>query len=175
MIATTFIMSKVFIHVDLDAFYAQVEEKRLGILHSGQPLAVRQWNGLVAVNYPARARGVARFDTVQEARRKCPEINLVHVATYAEGETEWKYRPNPIRSTHKVSLDPYRQQSAAIMATFPRFCALWERGSVDEAYLDVTAEVEQQLRELVDTCPASEAALDWGGLGNLMSSSGLSE
>ena len=42
---------RVVIHLDLDCFYAQVEAKRLGIDPS-VPLAVQQWSGLIAVNYP---------------------------------------------------------------------------------------------------------------------------
>lgn len=39
--------SRVIIHVDMDAFYAQVEQKRLG-LDASVPLAVQQWNGACA-------------------------------------------------------------------------------------------------------------------------------
>jgi DNA polymerase eta len=41
----------------MDCYYAQCEHKRLNI-DENIPLAVRQWNGIVAVNYAARARGV---------------------------------------------------------------------------------------------------------------------
>ena len=50
---------RVVIHLDLDCFYAQVEAKRLGI-DGSVPLAVQQWSGLIAVNYPARHKGVKR-------------------------------------------------------------------------------------------------------------------
>ena len=45
---------RVILHADLDAFYAQVEQVRLEIPLE-TPLCVQQWNGLVAVNYAARA------------------------------------------------------------------------------------------------------------------------
>lgn len=47
----------------------QVEHTRLGIPLS-VPLAVQQWEGLVAVNYAARAKGVKRFDPISTAKEK---------------------------------------------------------------------------------------------------------
>ena len=55
---------RVVIHVDMDCFYAQVEHRRLKVPLS-QPLAVQQWEGLIAVNYAARAKGVTRHMRVQ--------------------------------------------------------------------------------------------------------------
>ena len=76
---------RVVIHLDLDAFYAQVETKRLG-LDPAQPLAVQQWQGIIAVNYPARDGGIRRHHTAAEARRLCPTIALVHVETIGDEE-----------------------------------------------------------------------------------------
>src|SRR5579863_10449370 len=45
---------------DSDAFYAACEQVRLGIDPS-RPLVVRQWDALIAVNYPARAFGITRM------------------------------------------------------------------------------------------------------------------
>ena len=39
--------SRTILHLDLDCFYAQVEHNRLGIPLT-VPLAVQQWNGLIA-------------------------------------------------------------------------------------------------------------------------------
>jgi nucleotidyltransferase/DNA polymerase involved in DNA repair len=47
----------------------QVEQVRLGI-PTEQPLAVQQWEGLIAVNYAARAAGIVRHERVSEALRK---------------------------------------------------------------------------------------------------------
>ncbi len=90
------------VHIDMDAFYAQVEQHRLG-LDASVPLgslfaldfaqknpadrssaAVQQWQGLIAVSYAARAFGIKRHDTAPEALKKCPQLRLVHVATYKE-------------------------------------------------------------------------------------------
>ena len=69
---------------------------------------MQQWKGIIAVNYAARASGVERFDTLEEAKKKCPSIVFLPVATFFESETEPKYHDNPHYSTHKVSLDVYR-------------------------------------------------------------------
>jgi DNA polymerase eta len=52
-----------------------------------QPLAVQQWTGLIAVNYESRKHGVKRGDNAAEAKRKCPSITLVHVATVCDTGT----------------------------------------------------------------------------------------
>lgn len=58
----------------------QVEHVRLGIPKS-TPLAVQQWDGLIAVNYEARKFGVKRGDRARVAKSKCPQLTLVHVET----------------------------------------------------------------------------------------------
>lgn len=50
---------RVVIHLDLDCYYAQVEQRRLKI-PADQPVAVQQWGCLLAVNYVARKFGVLR-------------------------------------------------------------------------------------------------------------------
>ncbi|KAJ2724434.1 N-acetyltransferase eso1 [Coemansia sp. Benny D115] len=130
-------------HIDLDCFYCQVEQQRLGI-SADVPLAVQQWQGLVAVNYAARAHGITRADTVRTAREKCPGIRLVHVATYA-GVGEAAYHDSPHQSTHKVSLDVYRRASGRVMEVLRRVCPQMRKASVDEAYLDVTSVVRERI------------------------------
>ena len=71
---------RVIIHLDLDAFYAQVEVRRLG-LDPSKPLAVQQWHGLIAVNYPARAAGLSKMSSLEVAAKTCPQLTLVHVET----------------------------------------------------------------------------------------------
>lgn len=48
-----------FIHIDMDAYYAQAEQKKLSIPED-KPVCARQWNSLIAVNYPARDKGIKR-------------------------------------------------------------------------------------------------------------------
>jgi DNA polymerase eta len=86
---------------DSDAFYAACEQVRLGI-DSSRPLVVRQWDALIAVNYPARAFGITRMSSWRDALKKCPELTVVHVATYKEGDSAPGYWDNPETATHKV-------------------------------------------------------------------------
>lgn len=86
---------------DSDAFYAACEQVRLNIDPS-RPLVVRQWDALIAVNYPARAFGITRMNNWRDALKKCPELTIVHVATYKEGDNAPGYWDNPNTETHKV-------------------------------------------------------------------------
>lgn len=88
---------------DSDAFYAACEQVRLGIDPS-IPLVVRQWEALIAVNYPARKFGITRMEKVKDALKRCPHLVVQHVATYREGDPEPGYWDNPDTLTHKVCL-----------------------------------------------------------------------
>ena len=57
--------------------------KRLGI-PAEVPCAVQQWEGLIAINYAARAQGITRHMRVHEAKARCPELVCVHVQTIGE-------------------------------------------------------------------------------------------
>ena len=59
--------------------------KRCGI-PTDVPCAVQQWEGLIAINYPARSAGITRHMRAPEARVKCPELQCVHVETIGEGQ-----------------------------------------------------------------------------------------
>ena len=95
----------------------QCEMVRLGTPED-TPLGVQQWQGLIAINYPARKFGLNRHVTPVEAKKLCPEIVLQHVATWKEGDEQWQYHENAAShiATHKVSLDPYRRESKKILA-----------------------------------------------------------
>lgn len=68
--------NSIIVHCDLDCFYAQVEQVRLGV-PSSQPLAVQQWNNVIAVNYASRVPfGVKRGMSADECKRLCPNIVL---------------------------------------------------------------------------------------------------
>ncbi|KAI5285194.1 DNA-directed DNA polymerase eta rad30, partial [Ascosphaera acerosa] len=118
---------RVIAHIDLDAFYAQCEMVRLGMPRD-VPLAVQQWNSLVAINYAARPFNVTRMISADEARKRCPGLVCQHVATFREGEGgRWAYRPDAAQrsNTDKVSLDPYRIESRKIMSIMREALVRW--------------------------------------------------
>ncbi|CAJ0747991.1 12263_t:CDS:10 [Entrophospora sp. SA101] len=168
---------RTIIHIDMDCFYCQVEQVRLGI-PSTLPVAVRQWSALIAVNYAARKAGIKKVSNIQDALKIYPGLKLVHVATYANGDPEPKYHPNPSYGTHKASLDVYRNASLRIFKIFMRYCNIVQRAGVDEAYLDVTNIVNQRIIERYPNIILSEnlneapppPILDWNGLGVLYES-----
>jgi DNA polymerase eta len=126
---------------------------RLGVPED-QPLAVQQWQGLIAINYPARKHGLGRHITSSEAKKLCPDIILQHVATWKEGESKWAYHDDAYNhmGTHKVSLDPYRLESRKILATIkevlpPAPLQKVEKASIDEVFLDLSAQVHSIMLE----------------------------
>ncbi|KAK4194231.1 putative N-acetyltransferase [Triangularia verruculosa] len=144
---------RVIAHLDLDCFYAQVEMVRLRIPED-KPLAVQQWQGLIAVNYPARAFNIGRHCTVTEARKLCPGLIAQHVATWREGDDKWAYRDDAAEhiATDKVSLDPYRLESRKIMTIIKEHLPSGnlqkvEKASIDEVFLDLTAHVHAVMME----------------------------
>jgi DNA polymerase eta len=143
---------RVIAHVDLDAFYAQCETVRLG-LDPSLPLAVQQWQGLIAINYPARAYGLSRHVTSTEALKQCPELILQHVATWKEGDEKWAYHDDSFKNmaTHKVSLDPYRLECRRILKcikdSLPDKEQRVEKASIDEVFMDLSAQVHTILLE----------------------------
>lgn len=111
------------------------------------PLGVQQWQGLIAINYPARKFGLNRHVTPVEAKKLCPEIVLQHVATWKEGDEQWQYHENAAAqiATHKVSLDPYRRESKKILAMVKETLApaplqRVEKASIDEVFMDLSAQ-----------------------------------
>jgi len=106
------------IHIDMDAFYASVEQRDDPALR-GRPVAVgyAAARGVVAAaSYEARAFGVHSAMPSSTALRKCPEL---------------------IFTTPRF--DVYRAVSRQIREIFADYTDLIEPLSLDEAYLDVTA------------------------------------
>lgn len=136
----------VIIHFDLDCFYAQVERQRLK-LDAEHPVVVIQWTMALAATYSARAIGVNRGTTLEQARRisKTHNLAIVHVDTIGP-KCDW---PNP--REHKVSLSRYRRASGEVFAkvqeTLKETGARIERGSIDEMWVDVSTEVEKRMQE----------------------------
>jgi DNA polymerase-4 len=106
------------IHIDMDAFYASVEQRDEPAL-KGRPVAVGgqpDRRGVVAAaSYEARAYGVRSAMSMARAIRLCPDLVIV--------------RPDFAR---------YKAASGAVFAILLEVTPLVEPLSLDEAYLDVT-------------------------------------
>src|SRR5438445_4421998 len=117
-------MVRRIIHVDMDAFYASVEQRDDPALR-GKPLAVGgrpEGRGVVAAaSYEARAFGVYSAMPMSKAVRLCPSLLIV--------------RPDFAR---------YKAASSAVFGIFREVTALVEPLSLDEAYLDVTENAWQE-------------------------------
>ena len=111
------------IHIDMDAFYASVEQRDNPELR-GKPVAVggsRQRGVVAAASYEARQFGVRSAMASSTAIRKCPDLLFV-----------------------KPRFEAYKAVSSQIRAIFSQFTSLIEPLLLDEAYLDVTDTLTDQ-------------------------------
>ncbi len=115
-------MNRTILHVDMDAFFAAVEEVCDPRLR-GKPIAVAgpgQRTIITTASYAARAFGVRTGMALTEGLRRCPELLV-------------------IRCDHRK----YTHVSARIMEILESFTPLVQPYSVDEAFLDVTTVLDR--------------------------------
>jgi DNA polymerase-4 len=111
------------IHMDLDAFYCAVEEKRDDSL-IGKPFAVggrpNQRGVVASCSYAARKQGIRSAMPMAHAIRLCPELIVI--------------------SGH---FNDYRENSRGVMAILREVTPLVQQLSIDEAFLDVSDHEEE--------------------------------
>lgn len=112
---------QIILHVDLDAFFAQIEERE-NPRFKGKPIVVgsdpREGKGRGVVstaNYKAREYGIGSSLPISQAWRRCPEAIFL-----------------------PVNMEFYQQVSEEIMDIVRKYSDTIEKVSVDEAYLDVS-------------------------------------
>ena len=133
-------VQRAIIHIDMDAFYASVEQRDNPEL-KGKPVIIGgsvESRGVVSTaSYEARKYGVHSAMPMAEAHRLCP--NGVYLP---------------------VDMQKYRLVSHQIMDIFHRFTPEVEAISLDEAFLDVTAsqklfgtaeEIGREIKRLIKT------------------------
>jgi DNA polymerase-4 len=123
--------SRKIIHIDMDAFYASVEQRDNPELR-GKPVAVggsRERGVVAAASYEARQFGVHSAMPSITAKRKCPDLIFV-----------------------KPRFDAYRAISLQIREIFAAYTPIIEPLSLDEAYLDVT----ENLKRIVSATQIAE-------------------
>lgn len=110
------------IHIDMDAFYASVELRERPelnalpvVIASHHPRAV-----VAAASYPAREFGLRSAMPMTQARKLCPQVIVI-----------------------EPDFAKYRQVSVQIHQIFQTYTKVIEPLSLDEAYLDVTENLQQ--------------------------------
>jgi len=105
-------------HVDLDAFFASVEQREHPE-YDGQPVVVGAQPGnrgvVAAASYEAREFGIHSAMPIAEAYRRCPDAVFL--------------RPN---------MEQYKEASQRVFSVLETITPVVEAASIDEAYLDVS-------------------------------------
>ncbi|MCP3898977.1 MAG: DNA polymerase IV, partial [Desulfobacteraceae bacterium] len=105
------------LHVDMDAFFASVEQRDNPEL-KGKPVVVgrdSKRSVVAAASYEARKYGIRSAMPIFMAKKECPNLFIVH-----------------------SDMQKYKYESKKIMDIFMTYSPLVEQTSVDEAYIDIT-------------------------------------
>jgi len=108
---------RIILHIDMDAFFISVEQRDNPSLR-GKPAAVcgsLSRSVVTSATYEARPYGIRAGMSIQEARRRCPQLILV-----------------------KGNHSKYTETSARIFSILKDYTPIVEVASIDEAYLDIT-------------------------------------
>ena len=111
-------MSRIILHIDMDAFFTSVEQ-RDNPIYKGKPVVVGALPGnrgvVSAASYEARKFGIHSAMPISEAFKRCPS------AVYLTPR-----------------MDAYSEESGLIMNILSSFSPMIEQVSVDEAFIDIT-------------------------------------
>ena len=127
-------MSRIILHLDMDAFFAAIEERE-NPQFRGKPIVVGadpkkgRGRGVVSTaNYEARKFGIHSAMPISKAYQLCPSAIFLPV----NGEL-------------------YKKVSASIMRIVGEFSPLFEQASLDEAYVDVSfTKTYEKAREIAE-------------------------
>lgn len=129
-------MDRIFIHIDLDSYYCQVEQAQNPSLVN-LPFGIQQKHIIVTANYPARASGVKKLQLLADAKKACPGLIIIN------GEDIQRYR------------DASKQVFRHVRAIFG---SKVQRLGMDEIWIDVTDHIAGH-----DRCPAGSTQFQLGG------------
>eukprot|EP01135_Chromosphaera_perkinsii_P010373 Nk52_evm45s2118 gene=Nk52_evmTU45s2118 len=112
--------TRVIMHIDMDAFYAAVEERENPSLRD-KPMAVGGMSMLSTSNYVARKYGVRSAMPGYIAKKLCPQLIIVH--------------------SH---FDLYKEVSAQVQSVLAQYDPHFKAMSLDEAHLDLTPYLQER-------------------------------
>jgi DNA polymerase IV (DinB-like DNA polymerase) len=121
---------RIIVHVDMDAFYAAVEEqldpalRDLPVVVGADPKEGKGRGVVMTANYKARKIGIGSALPISRAWRLAETV---------------RRRGAPATVFIQPNMPVYREVSGRIMEILQRYSDLFEEASIDEAYLDVSS------------------------------------